>query len=230
MNAADRYAEWDAAYVLGSLSSAERHEYEQHLARCPRCQAAVAELAALPGLLARVPADDVAAEAEGAVPGALLPNLVHAVARRRRRIRIAVAAAVAVAAAIAIVVPLVVTGPLSPPPEQASGAVTLSQVVASPLQAEIRLVENHWGTRIDMSCRYRGVASDYGAGATQYAMWVTDDAGSAAQVATWTASPGDTAEPSATTSLPIAQIRSVEVRAVESGTVLLRSAPLSGAE
>ena len=230
MSSTDRYAEWDAAYVLGSLSSADRHEYERHLAGCPQCRAAVAELAALPGLLARVPAADVATEAEGTVPGELLPNLVQAAARRRRRGRIAVAAMVAVAAAIAIVVPLLVTGPLAPRPEQASDAVTLSQVVASPLQAEVRLVENHWGTRIDMSCHYRGVASDYGPGAAQYALWVIDAGGSASQLATWTASPGDTAEPSATTSLPIAQIRSVEVRAVGSGTVLLRSASLGGAE
>ena len=31
MSAADRYSEWDAAYVLGALSPDERAEYEQHL-------------------------------------------------------------------------------------------------------------------------------------------------------------------------------------------------------
>ncbi|MDT5019219.1 MAG: hypothetical protein QOD39_5379, partial [Mycobacterium sp.] len=31
----DRYATWDAAYVLGSLSDDERREYEAHLATCP---------------------------------------------------------------------------------------------------------------------------------------------------------------------------------------------------
>jgi len=54
----DRFAQWDAAYVLGALSPAERREFEEHLATCPHCQAAVSELAALPGLLAQVsPAD-----------------------------------------------------------------------------------------------------------------------------------------------------------------------------
>jgi hypothetical protein len=54
----DRFAQWDAAYMLGALSPADRREYEEHLASCPTCQAAVSELAAIPGLLAQVsPAD-----------------------------------------------------------------------------------------------------------------------------------------------------------------------------
>ena len=54
----DKFAQWDAAYVLGGLSPAERREFEEHLASCPSCQAAVTELAAVPGLLAQLsPAD-----------------------------------------------------------------------------------------------------------------------------------------------------------------------------
>jgi hypothetical protein len=54
----DKFAQWDAAYVLGALSPAERREFEEHLASCPACQAAVSELVAIPGLLAQVsPAD-----------------------------------------------------------------------------------------------------------------------------------------------------------------------------
>ena len=52
----DRYATWDAAYVLGSLSSDERREYEAHLSTCPRCSAAVAELSEIPPLLAKLEA------------------------------------------------------------------------------------------------------------------------------------------------------------------------------
>ena len=227
MSAADRYAEWDAAYVLGSLSSAERHEYEQHLAGCVRCRAAVADLAALPGLLAKVPTGDAASSVRDAVPERLLPDLVHRAHRRRRLGRIAVGAVLAVAAAVAIVVPLVVSGPLSPQPEQASEAVTLSQVIASPINAEIRLVPRQWGTQIDMTCWYRDGPSDYSSGPAGYTMWVTDEAGASAQLASWTAAPGETAKPSATTSLALADIRSVEVRAVDSGAVLLRTGPLS---
>ena len=35
----DPYAEWDAAYVLGALSPAERLEFEGHLSGCGRCRA-----------------------------------------------------------------------------------------------------------------------------------------------------------------------------------------------
>src|SRR3981189_1348475 len=45
-----RYATWDAAYVLGSLSSAERREYEAHLETCDRCRSAVAEIRGIPAL------------------------------------------------------------------------------------------------------------------------------------------------------------------------------------
>ena len=61
MSTGDRYAQWDAAYVLGSLSGAERREYEAHLEQCPSCRRAVAELAGMPGLLARVPAHEALA-------------------------------------------------------------------------------------------------------------------------------------------------------------------------
>lgn len=65
---ADRYVEWDAAYVLGALAPDERAEFEQHLAGCDRCRAAVGELAGMPGLLTQVP--PVEALAMDADPGA----------------------------------------------------------------------------------------------------------------------------------------------------------------
>ena len=56
-------------------------------------------------------------------------------------------------------------------------------------------------------------------------MYVTDAAGKATQIATWTASPGQNTEPAGTTSLTSDQIASVDVRAVSTGTVLLRGSP-----
>ncbi|WP_067660207.1 anti-sigma factor family protein [Nocardia harenae] len=53
----DDYTTWDAAYVLGSLTRAERLEFEEHLEGCPRCRSAVAELAGMPGLLGLVEAE-----------------------------------------------------------------------------------------------------------------------------------------------------------------------------
>ncbi len=54
---------WDAAYVLGSLCSAERREFEAHLDVCASCRAAVAELSDLPSLLSLL--DDEGARAIG---------------------------------------------------------------------------------------------------------------------------------------------------------------------
>ena len=60
----DQYSEWDAAYVLGALSVAERAEYEAHLMVCERCRSGVAELAGLPGLLGQLsPGEAMAVDA-----------------------------------------------------------------------------------------------------------------------------------------------------------------------
>jgi hypothetical protein len=233
----DNYLEWDAAYVLGSLSPTERREYEAHLAGCAACSAAVAELAGLPGLLAKVPVTDADALVEGPgplpVPSTLLPRLIRSAERRRRRTRgliagIAIAAAAA-AAAIVIALPLVTGGGLGG--ASAAEKVSLTKVVPSPLSADIRLIKEGWGTRIEMDCRYgKPSTTDYPGGDSAatprgYAMFVTDASGEATQVATWTAKPGSAVEPSGTTSLDLDQIASVEVRSSANGAVLLRGKP-----
>ena len=93
--AADPYALWDAAYVLGSLSAAERREFEDHMVACPGCREAVADLSGVPALLSRLDRGEVAAmKGLGAECGAapelspeLLPSLLSMVRWRRRRSR-----------------------------------------------------------------------------------------------------------------------------------------------
>jgi carotenoid cleavage dioxygenase len=53
---------WDAAYVLGALSDADRRQFEEHLADCVSCQEAVDELTAVSPLLSLLDYDQVAAE------------------------------------------------------------------------------------------------------------------------------------------------------------------------
>ena len=101
-NGIDEYRSWDAAYVLGSLVSSERHEFEEHLSGCAGCRAAVAELAGLPSLLAALSPEE--AQALGRTDAreadaALLPGLAKKVQRGRRRARLAVAGLVLGAAA-----------------------------------------------------------------------------------------------------------------------------------
>ena len=108
----DPYAMWDAAYVLGSLSGAERREFEAHLATCARCSAAVTELSGIPALLAQLTADEVEALDEPATEAPplrpeVLDSLLQKVEWRRRRTRrfsvITLAAAAAVLA-VALVI------------------------------------------------------------------------------------------------------------------------------
>lgn len=63
----DPYREWDAAYVLGALPPGERRAFEEHLATCDACRAAVGEIAGLPGLLGQVPTQDAVSSVD--VPG-----------------------------------------------------------------------------------------------------------------------------------------------------------------
>jgi anti-sigma factor RsiW len=59
------YVMWDAAYVLGSLSSVDRRAYEAHLSTCPSCREAVSELDGMPALLAQLDRDVVESIEEG---------------------------------------------------------------------------------------------------------------------------------------------------------------------
>jgi hypothetical protein len=49
---ADPYTRLDAAYLLGALDAGERLAYEAHPAICRRCRAGLAEISAIPPLLA----------------------------------------------------------------------------------------------------------------------------------------------------------------------------------
>ena len=65
------YAMWDAAYVLGALTDADRLEFETHLAGCASCRRAVTELTAVSPLLSLLDYDHVVA-----------PDFADAVGRR----------------------------------------------------------------------------------------------------------------------------------------------------
>ena len=66
MDENDRYATWDAAYVLGSVSAADRREFEAHMATCAGCREAVGALSGVPALLSLLDPEDVAAIDESA--------------------------------------------------------------------------------------------------------------------------------------------------------------------
>ena len=222
-----RFAEWDSAYVLGALSPADRREFEEHVETCELCARGVAELAAMPGLLARLAperAQALADDPDGAsVPGPR-DDLIDAVrqADRRRRARRtrywwgAVAAA-AVIAVIAIVLPLSLGQPAA-----ARESVAFEAAVDAPLTATATLTQVGWGTRIELDCRYGDADVDVPEGGWPYSLVVVERDGTRSEVSSWRASPGAGARLSAASSADLDDIASLEIRAVASGKVLMR--------
>lgn len=219
----DRYLEWDAAYVLGSLSPAERQEFEQHLPGCPQCSAAVAELSGLPPILSALPPERAFAllEPEEQQAPNVLPLVARRAQRQRRMARLrAVAIGVTAAAAAAVIALAVPWSSLF-----GEGRTAMTAVVQSPITAEARLVDGPWGTRIEGLCRY--AQRPGGGGKTwDYAMVVTDKHGRSTQVASWRAGPGTELEFSAITNLPREQIASYDIRRIgQTEKVLLTARP-----
>ena len=208
-----RYADWDAAYVLGSLTRSERVEYEAHLEQCARCQVAMGEFAPLPGLLARVDESEALAFLEESPQSP--PHPVVSLPRRKRPTRLAIASAALVAAALVLVALLVPTlgGPSSP----TAASIALKQTVASPLTASVALTRTTWGTRIEMTCTY---AAGYDGSDASYRLYVLDRSGHSWLVSSWHAGPGDVAHTTGSIDLSPADIASVQVRSA-SGSVLL---------
>lgn len=216
------FAEWDAAYLLGALSPADRRAFEEHLRGCEECAANVAALAGVSGLLARIPREEGLALLEAPspsaeVPATLLPRLELAARRDRRRRRAATWALAAGAAAAGVI------GTLALPPlfDGAGETVTaeLDAVRDVPLTATVELTSAQSGTRIDMTCSYA-----YGGGDGQersYDLVVLDAQGEAERVSTWTSRAGQTIQVSAMVDTPTADIETVEVRSTDGGEVLL---------
>jgi anti-sigma factor RsiW len=222
------YAMTDAAYVLGSLSPAERKDFESHLDECPECSLAVRDLAGLPGLLARVDPEVFEGMPKEPVPDTLLPRLGRAV-RRRQYHRTWLTAGVAAAAAAAITVggSMVLqrgdTGaPVADPPSSivTPSGTPMTPFGSDPMSASVALTSVQWGTRLDLTCSYPDWRGRGGYASGSYALVVHTTDGSSERVATWHGLPGKTMHLTGSTSARAADIRSVEVVHVGGAPVL----------
>ncbi len=216
-----RYATWDAAYVLGSLSGSERREFEAHLAYCASCREAVAELSGVPALLSRLSREEVAAinEAEPALATPeLLPSLLETVRWRRRRTRLTWLASAAAAVVLGIGVLLGVNGFVGTHSQPTTSAQPMSQVGTKLLTSTISLSSEHWGTFINLQCFCLAPPDAHH---DTLAMVVVGRDGSQTRLATWVAEPGHTATPAGSISTPINEIASVQVVSADSGQILL---------
>jgi len=224
------FSEFDGAYVLGSLAAAARAEYEHHLAGCEDCSRAVRELAGMPGLLARVPADVLEQlEEREPVPDSLLPGLVTSARRdqRRRSDRAALVAAAAVAVVAGgtagIVASLDSDGPPtaapSAPVETTGPRQPLAQVGPGWSTGWVSLTPVAWGTRLDLTCEYQ---APEGSDATwAYAMVVRTTDGRVEQVASWLGISGLELHIRGATAVSPDDIAAIEVRN-EAGDAVLR--------
>lgn len=216
----DPYREWDVAYVLDSLSPAEREEYEKHLNTCDSCTAAVAALDSVPGILSALPREKAIELLDDEPPVDLMPSLVRAARTSRRWSRIRIGAALVGAAAAGAVLALVLR---TPPPEAPQAFPTMfTQTIPSPVTASVNLVEEPWGTRIDIKCDYAKPQSGPGR-SLGYSLYVVDSAGTASQVGTWVAAPGTSMTPTAITELPRAKIIRIEIRLLSNDKTLLEA-------
>lgn len=224
----DPYADWDAAYVLGSLPPSERHEYEQHVAGCARCRGRLAELSGLPGLLGLVDAGALDPAAPPLAPNPV-PYVVFAQKVRRRRAGWAAAAAAAVlvlaGGTAAVTAGLLPQGPPSPAqttatPGTAGVQLAFTSTGQQLLAAHGQARPEPWGTQLSWTCSYSASGSRPGensrysptAAATVYELVVVTTAGNHVVVATWQAAPGSTVSPVATTTIPVASMKELLIQ------------------
>jgi Putative zinc-finger len=223
------YEMWDGAYVLGSLSPAERREFEAHLDGCSSCSRAVRDLAGLPGLLGRIGPEVFDDPAPEPLPETLLPRLSRAVRRQQRRRTWLTAGGAAAAAAVVTVGGALALGQPGEPPSANSANPTTQVTAAShvmtqvahrdPMTATVALTSVPWGTRLDLTCSYPTSRLSYGGGT--YALVVHTADGRRERVATWNGLPGRSMQVSGATAAGTDDISQVDVTRLD-GTPVLR--------
>lgn len=226
------FARYDGAYVLGALSQTERSEYQSHLRGCPECTRAVQELAGLPGLLARVSADELGSAAvDELVPDTLLPALVRQ-ARSTQRRRLWMTAGTAAAGAVIVAAgSLAIRGALDDDltavPSSPGVTDTLQAgramvpVGSQSMSANLALTRVPWGTRLDLTCTYESAwTAHQEPDDSTYALFVRTRDGRVQQVATWRALPGKTMRLTSATATSLDAIASAEIRTADGKPVL----------
>lgn len=234
----DPFSDWDAAYVLGALSIDERREFERHFATCTHCATAVAELAGIPGILSKIDTATAVALASASSDGQVddsrqEPDLVQKLARlvgeQQRRTRRRLSVGMAAAAAVLIVFGILAGTAIHSPTHldtSTSNVATGTEVSMAPLQvnvmtATMRVTSKPWGTRFDWSCKYVGTwSARYSP--KSYDLVITNTSGQKITIATWSSAGPNATGLAATSNLPIADIRTIEIRATGSITPLVR--------
>jgi Putative zinc-finger len=225
------YAREAGAYVLGSLAPAERTMYERHLAVCPVCREAVAEIAVLPGLLGRLDATAaiqiVGGEDGVDAPESRLPKLIEAATRSRRRDawtrRSLLAGAAAAAAGVATFASFGLgANGNNPARDEPRQMVAMTKLRETPVDAELALRQTAGGTEVRMHCRY-GADSDRGEGPYTYRLVAVGADGTKDQVGSWMAGKGSDLTLSGMTHFAYNDIDKVELQKNSGDPILVYS-------
>ncbi|SEH73878.1 hypothetical protein SAMN04489835_3497 [Mycolicibacterium rutilum] len=210
----DDIAEWDAAYVLGALSVDERRTYEQYLAANPARAAEVNAFADLPDILDVLSPKEALALLDAPPAAAQAPQaeVVSLDAQRQRRSRRAtVVGAVAVAAALAVLGGVVGATIF---PRTSSSVQTVAMSPMQPgqrpgLTAQLAVTEKQWGTELNWACEY---TKDWARDVDSYDLVVTTRDGAQTAVGSWRPAGDEATGLSAATSIPTAEISSIDIR------------------
>lgn len=220
---ADPYVHLDAAYLLGALDADERLAYEAHLAACRRCRASLAEISAIPPLLAGLDESVFAAPPEAPpapVPDTMLPRLLQAARRERARRRWLTTGLGLVAAACATALILIAV-PSSSGPEPAPRA--MAALVATPVDATIVLQPRSWGTEIELTCWYhRGAAEPP---SERYELVAHSADGATYDLGSWRLAPGRRVIFTSGTALTEPQIKNLQITRPNGPAILALQMP-----
>jgi hypothetical protein len=219
MSDEDDIANWDAAYVLGALSTEDRMAYEEFLADNPARAAALTEFAGLPGILNVLSHEEALAldAAPDDKPGDerpldLMPSLARAAERRQKRSRRNVIALVAATAAAFLAVGVIVTATVFGRTPESSTTPTFQAMAPAGrggITASLAVTEKKWGTRLDWNCAY---TKDWSKNVGTYDLVVTTDDGTQTTVGSWRPAGDEASGLAAATVIPTSKIRTVDIR------------------
>jgi hypothetical protein len=208
-----RWQTFVAAHILGILDPPDRELVAAHLPGCAACRTAMSEMAVLPSLLARVPADEAAAGAP--VPdAAMLARLIETAllereARRRRRAAWTAAASIVLVAAGVVAVDRLTES--QAPGQRVSAA-------QGTVRASVRLTPISGGTALSLAL------SGVGPEQTCRLVAIADD-GHREIAASWEASYHGTAHISGSAALPPARIAGLVVETFDDHVLVTLPVP-----
>lgn len=209
------------AYVLGALDTVERRELERHLDTCSACRDELAGLSALPGLLDRLDAPDLAAAESTAGPSVdvVLARLSAARRASRRRLRAWQAATVATAAAAIVAALALVIPDGTPDPTARRLAISAVEDAAAVTSGDASAIPWEWGTTV--SLELTSLPDRDG-----YVVWVVAVDGRREQAGTWGRTASRGAKVRSASRIPTEEIARVEIADLD-GDVLLVLRPVS---